>query len=337
MKTLYTMSLALLVCLNTLVLGTSAQENCVAEPQLAAGAVARVTPGAANNVREEASADSALVGQIPGGALFSVTGGPLCDDRYVWIEVDYADFTGWTVEATASETWVEPVAGALYEDPYIRFLISDDLVAQVEMELLEATDYAPARRRYTLRHPDKELEERRQEQRISLVQADDECCAELEAFLDERPDLSEPIVEGYIPGDAEELPEAFFPLSPLARGAARIGVIAPHYINTPTLRGVAFITTFAQMDVPFSSQFLEYRFLGLTNDGETFIEVRLWVTTDELPPFYEVFPYDRTSNSSYQNYLYQETARLNALPADAWEPTLDFLDGIVQSISVLGE
>jgi hypothetical protein len=93
--------------------------------RLTVGGAARVTPGAANNVRRQPDADSALVTRIPGGELFFVVDGPACDEAgRTWWQVETADYdyeTGWTVEATPDEYRVEPVESALISPDVITF------------------------------------------------------------------------------------------------------------------------------------------------------------------------------------------------------------------------
>lgn len=65
------------------------------------GGLAIVTPGSPNNLRAEASAGSALLGQIPGGDIVDVVSGPVCDaaNGLVWWEVNYQGTRGYTVES----------------------------------------------------------------------------------------------------------------------------------------------------------------------------------------------------------------------------------------------
>jgi hypothetical protein len=75
----------------------------------------RVTPGEPNVVRsapgtQATGANSVVIGQIPGGGVFTVLGGPACgsDSRWWWY-IDYAGLRGWTAEGEGSSTyWVEP-------------------------------------------------------------------------------------------------------------------------------------------------------------------------------------------------------------------------------------
>lgn len=76
--------------------------------RLIIGSDARVLPGDANNVRNRAGLSGSRIGQIPGGARFSVLEGPTCADGYAWWKVDYRGLIGWTAEAD-DEYWLEPI------------------------------------------------------------------------------------------------------------------------------------------------------------------------------------------------------------------------------------
>lgn len=76
-------------------------------PRLRVGDTARVIPGPANNLRTGPGLSAGRNGQIPGGGVFTVTGGPVCADGYVWWEIDYNGVIAWTAEAAPDEYWLE--------------------------------------------------------------------------------------------------------------------------------------------------------------------------------------------------------------------------------------
>lgn len=76
-------------------------------PRLSVGDTARVIPGPANNLRTGPGLSAGRNGQIPGGSVFTVTGGPVCADGYVWWEIDYNGVIAWTAEAAPDEYWLE--------------------------------------------------------------------------------------------------------------------------------------------------------------------------------------------------------------------------------------
>ncbi|MFC1961101.1 hypothetical protein ACFLYO_10365 [Chloroflexota bacterium] len=103
--------LVLLVC----ALPAAAQDEdaviCPGSPpvRLTAGEMGRVTPGSGNRLRDQPTTAGAEVGFIPGGAAFTVLAGPVCADDFAWWQVAYGDVTGWTVEGSDADYWLEPV------------------------------------------------------------------------------------------------------------------------------------------------------------------------------------------------------------------------------------
>jgi hypothetical protein len=79
--------------------------------RLTVGQPARVTPGAANNIRSAPSLSAQKIGQIPGEAGFSVLEGPVCGDGLNYWRVSYNGIIGWTAEGNDQEYWVEPSGG----------------------------------------------------------------------------------------------------------------------------------------------------------------------------------------------------------------------------------
>jgi hypothetical protein len=62
-----------------------------------------------NNVRSEPTIGSPRLGEIPGGGVFTVIGGPVCADNYAWWQVDYNGLVGWTAEGEGITYWLEPL------------------------------------------------------------------------------------------------------------------------------------------------------------------------------------------------------------------------------------
>lgn len=80
--------------------------------RLSVGAQARVLPGTPNNVRSTYSTTGALLGSLPGGTVFSVTGGPQCAEGILWWQIYAGGIVGWTGELQGPSYWVEPVTGS---------------------------------------------------------------------------------------------------------------------------------------------------------------------------------------------------------------------------------
>src|SRR5690606_30804912 len=79
--------------------------------RLVPGQQGRVTPGLPNVLRTlpQRGAASAIIGEIPGGAVFSVISGPQCSEGMSWWQVNYNGLIGWTPEnSSTGEYWLEP-------------------------------------------------------------------------------------------------------------------------------------------------------------------------------------------------------------------------------------
>lgn len=91
--------------------GTTPPPACTLAPRLTIGSTAYVLPGLPNLIRSQPrrGAGSAILGQIPGSGIFTVTGGPQCDSegRYWW-QVNYRGIVGWTAEGESATYWVAP-------------------------------------------------------------------------------------------------------------------------------------------------------------------------------------------------------------------------------------
>lgn len=77
-------------------------------PRLEIGGAARVTPGAPNRVRAQASTSSAILGNMPAGTVFIVLAGPVCADGYAWWQVNFNGIIGWTAEGLGAAYFLEP-------------------------------------------------------------------------------------------------------------------------------------------------------------------------------------------------------------------------------------
>lgn len=99
----------LLLFLFTLLPVTTQAQDACPQTRLTAGGQAVVTPGAANRVRDTPSTSGTQVGEIPGGAAFTVLEGPECSGGFLWWRVSYEGAEGWTVEGNTSGYFVNPV------------------------------------------------------------------------------------------------------------------------------------------------------------------------------------------------------------------------------------
>lgn len=78
--------------------------------RLVVGRQGIVTPGTPNRLRAQPSSTAQIIGQIPGGGIFAVIGGPVCDPTGIaWWQVNYSGVVGWTAEGQGSVYYVEPL------------------------------------------------------------------------------------------------------------------------------------------------------------------------------------------------------------------------------------
>jgi hypothetical protein len=79
--------------------------------RLVPGQQGRVTPGTPNNVRQSPRIEGDLIGEIPGGEVFDIVFGPICEETsgIAWWQVDYNGISGWTAEGEGDTYYTEPV------------------------------------------------------------------------------------------------------------------------------------------------------------------------------------------------------------------------------------
>ncbi len=53
---------------------------------------------------------SIVIGEIPGGSVFTVLAGPQCADGFYWWQINYNGVPGWTAEGQGLTYWIEPYA-----------------------------------------------------------------------------------------------------------------------------------------------------------------------------------------------------------------------------------
>ena len=115
------------------------------------------------------------------------------------------------------------------------------------------------------------------------------------------------------------------------------------YVNFKNGKGVFFLT---QWDVSETSQVtnqgLEYAFQGITDDGQYYVYAEFSVAAPTLPKGDEpdVVAWNeknyRLSHKSkeYQDYLRPVFEKLEALPADKFQPNLELLEQLIGSLEV---
>ncbi len=108
--------------------------------------------------------------------------------------------------------------------------------------------------------------------------------------------------------------------------------------------GVRFLTEYAQYAAPVNNHDLFYHFQGVTRDGEYYIIAILPITAPTLaetsdpgavvPPAGVALPDVNDPNADWSGYYAAVTEQLNAASPEAFTPTIDQLDLLIQSIQI---
>jgi hypothetical protein len=107
--------------------------------------------------------------------------------------------------------------------------------------------------------------------------------------------------------------------------------------------GLRAVTQYAQDVSPINNSGLFYHFEGLSSDGNFYIIAILptnlsFLAPDNdpasvVPPGGVAFPMNDASGSSFEDYYKQVTELINGSSADQFNPSLNSLDALIQSIS----
>ena len=150
--------------------------------------------------------------------------------------------------------------------------------------------------------------------------------ADLRSLLDERPDLGRYTAAGE--GGAS------LPLPFVLDGSAAQAIDArAHYIDTPDLAGIAYLTVFRQGLYPFAAGDFWYTFQGLSDDGEWYVAADFQVEADMFPA--KVTKKDARrlgSTNRWIEYQEQSVQTLDGAAGEAFKPPLTSIDDLVRSI-----
>ena len=150
---------------------------------------------------------------------------------------------------------------------------------------------------------------------------------ELQSILNGRPDLVTYSVQLEMTVDTTTLP--FMPVYPamqVIRGQA-------HYVDTDALSGIAYVTAFRQDASPLLAHEFMYTFQGISHDGNYYVAASMPVSAALFPDtLADNFDYG-VFMETFNDYLAESTALLNASTSNDFTPSLTLLDEIVQSIA----
>jgi hypothetical protein len=151
--------------------------------------------------------------------------------------------------------------------------------------------------------------------------------ADLQSLLDARPDLAVYTAADDVDG-AQSLPFV------LDGSAGQANQARAHYVDTPDLAGVAYLTVFRQAIYPFAAGDFWYTFQGLSSDGSWYVAADFAVEAGMFPAKVGLKQAKRTSTiGKWTAYQEQSLQTLDGAAPDAFTPPLTSIDALVGSIT----
>jgi hypothetical protein len=149
---------------------------------------------------------------------------------------------------------------------------------------------------------------------------------QLSALLADRPDLS---VYTQPEGIAQQ---TLLPFLPIVNALQAIRAQA-HYVDLPTLSGIAYVTTFRQSAYPFVSGEFLYTFQGLSADGQYYVSALFTLDAQMFPQDVPAdFNFDAWMADLSTYYAESQSALETAAPG-SFTPSLDMADAVFASFS----
>lgn len=331
----YALLLLLILTLN-LTLPAAAQTSCpdLPDSRLVIGEAGQVLAGSPNNLRLEPSKDAEILTEIPADARFLVIDGPTCADEFAWWQVAYGEFAGWTVENVGDDYAVEPVEATQNEVIFggVTFNLDSRISPKVTGQVFPSSSQDNTSQPFWLQTPgfinfalSDNFENPGTRAAFAIYPAtalgevqQTTALLDLQTMLAERPIDVEP------------------PMLPIV-GAERVLVSQVEYLDFDGGSGVRFVAYFSQSVDPLTSGSIDYIFLGLTDQGEHYIQVYLPLVTTLFPPLLPPdFDYDAFI-TTYPQYLDATQQTLDAATSADFAPSLEVLDSVVASLVINAE
>lgn len=278
-----------------------------------------------SNVRETPSVSSPRVFGMPEGATFTVIDGPVCADGFAWWEVDYERQRGWTAEGNSSDYWLQSLAPNLREVQFDDVLFAyDRMVANGAYggytAEVRASDilvlptgigfgfdrYVVGDSAFLILYPVREYET-----------LNPGTMGTLEAALRAQ--------------TADDAPDPrWFPYT-----GSPVRVIGKtRYFDFQSGFGVRFLITYLpETPEAVTSRSFFYVYLGLTDDGQRFVQAF-------FPVMLGLFPetpdenFDAFSPSAFDAYLDDVAFVVNNAEAETFNPLLSVLDSMINTLQV---
>jgi hypothetical protein len=117
--------------------------------------------------------------------------------------------------------------------------------------------------------------------------------------------------------------------------AAQMMHMQTSYLTFHNGQGVRYLTQYGQSFWPINNEDLFYTFQGITNDGQYYISAILPVSHSSLPANGEAYAGDINNlGNNYESYLNDITNQINSQPAESFNPQLNQLDAMIESLLI---
>jgi hypothetical protein len=118
--------------------------------------------------------------------------------------------------------------------------------------------------------------------------------------------------------------------------AAQFTVMQIKYLDFQNGKGVRYLTQYGQAYWPINSEDMFYTFQGITNDGKYYISAILPVGNPILPANGDAYQGDINAlGDNFDAYLVDIKTKIDAQPAESFNPQLNQLDAMMQSFLVV--
>lgn len=285
----------------------------------------RVNAPNGSNLREQPTTTALRVGTIPQDAVFQVIDGPICNEGYTWWELQYKGRIGWAAESGGNDYWLESHAPLYQELRYgdVQLFLDKNIAASGTVEeksripIMRNGEFELA----NFTHIRFSFADDLGQAHLSVIpaRAYDELTGgkitRLQTLLDSRSTML----------DLYALPESL-----PSTDMTRVLVTQPRYITFDGGLGLRFVAHYSYAPDFIANDELYYVFLGLTDDGEQFIEALIPISTLVLP---SEKPED-FDNTPYAFYLTETQVALDAAESGDFEPTLRQFDNFIATLRV---
>jgi hypothetical protein len=268
-------------------------------PRLEEGMQAQVITAGGSNLRSVPGSGNTLLDIIPINTVLRIRRGPDCEQGYTWWQVDYRDNRGWIAEGTTENYWLRPYEPLVAKADTVEITVPPELADSVQP-------------RYLPRH-------------VGL---------RLQGYPVTHP-IFEPVVRAfpqppdYAYEDVQQVRSALFEGADFdPPGSGHSG-----FVNFEDGSGLRYTEVFIDPGNEAIPPAVLYNFRGFSVNGH-YLSATFPVQAEGLPLDYDP-PLEADADPAEYEADYQQRteAVLRSTPPQAFTPSLEMLDRVMQSIT----